>query len=410
MAKLSELLYKAIKNYHIDKRELLIYLLVWAVLLMLPFFKFDGNGIQLQDTNAVSGQMMELTPFLILFLIHSIIIIPYSFSKRRYTLYGVCTLLILSALYTGLWVQQKEFRDNFRREMHGITAKEFNEMRNSMDSIVNIHVSKHSAETIHTPNGRQERGRGHHKGHPPFWIGPLETRMLIAMLTLIANLGIHLLFRSLRDEERLKEMERERLKQELEYLKYQINPHFFMNTLNNIHALVDIDASKAKSSIIELSRLMRYVLYDGSAAQIPLAKDLDFIHHYVELMRLRYDDSVNITLDLPADAVPSLTVPPLLLITFVENAFKHGISYHQDSYIRIRLTVEDNVILFDCINSKVIQLVHPSVSSTLTPQHKESGIGLDNVRRRLNLLYPDSHKLNIKESETEFQVHLEINI
>ena len=128
-------------------------------------------------------------------------------------------------------------------------------------------------------------------------------------------------------------VENERLKNENLTTRYnmlvgQINPHFFMNTLNNIHALIDIDTEYAKSAVIELSKMMRYVLYESGSETISLKKDIQFIENYIELMRIRYDSSIDICLDYPATIPNKVAIPPLLLIVFVENAFKHGVSYN----------------------------------------------------------------------------------
>ena len=119
------------------------------------------------------------------------------------------------------------------------------------------------------------------------------------------------------------------LTSELDYLKYQINPHFFMNTLNNIHALVDIDSKLAKDAIIELSRMMRYMLYETSSPTVPLRNELEFHRHFVQLMRLRFDDSVKVNYQDPDKNASCLNaqVPPLIGIVFIENAFKYGISH-----------------------------------------------------------------------------------
>ena len=114
------------------------------------------------------------------------------------------------------------------------------------------------------------------------------------------NMGIKLLYRSLRDEQQMEELKRQNLQAEMDYLRYQINPHFFMNTLNNIHALIDIDTEYAKSAVIELSKMMRYVLYESGSETISLKKDIQFIENYIELMRIRYDSSIDICLDYPA--------------------------------------------------------------------------------------------------------------
>jgi len=171
-----------------------------------------------------------------------------------------------------------------------------------------------------------------------------------------------------------------------------------MNTLNNIHALVDIEPEQAKNTILELSKLMRYVLYDGSRPTIPLVKETEFLKHYIALMRLRYSDSVRIDVDIPEE-VPEVQVPPLLFISFVENAFKHGISYESESFIMVALNVKEGFITFSCINSK-----HE------TNQDPHSGIGLENTTKRLKLLYHDNYTFNINENVKTYEVLLKIPV
>ena len=220
------------------------------------------------------------------------------------------------------------------------------------------------------------------------------------MLILIfsANLGIKFYFKTRDDRKRLAELEKQNLEQQLEYLRYQINPHFFMNTLNNIHALVDIDPEKAKDTILELSKMMRYVLYEGNKQGVPLSRELDFIRHYVALMRLRYTDKVRISIDLPSE-VPERQVPPLMLITFIENAFKHGVSYQRESFIDVKVTMEENKLCFSCRNSKAEK-----------PNEEKGGVGLANVRERLKLLYNNDYTLRIDDTADIYTVELIIPI
>ena len=143
---------------------------------------------------------------------------------------------------------------------------------------------------------------------------------------------------------------------------------------------------------------MRYVLYDSSHGNILLEKEIEFLKHYIALMKLRYCDKVKINFSFPQQTEDVL-VPPLLFVSFVENAFKHGISYQSDSFIDISLKVENGRLFFICRNSK-----HESNSDSA------SGIGLENVRKRLNLLFADEYKLDIENEDTIFVVNLEIPV
>ena len=222
-----------------------------------------------------------------------------------------------------------------------------------------------------------------------------------------ANLGIKGYFRSRHDRKRLAELEHQNLEQQLEYLRYQINPHFFMNTLNNIHALVDIDPQKAQETIVELSKMMRFVLYEGDKKGVPLTREMEFIRTYVNLMQLRYTDKVRIILDLPAET-PDHTLPPLILISFVENAFKHGVSYQQESFIEINAAVENHHLLFTCRNSKVEKAHEEKPRIGDETSGKKGGVGLTNVRKRLNLLYDHDYSLRINDGADVYTVELNI--
>ena len=169
-----------------------------------------------------------------------------------------------------------------------------------------------------------------------------------------------------------------------------------MNTLNNIHALVEFDPVKAQEMIVELSKMMRFVLYEGNKQSVPLSRELDFIRHYVTLMKLRYTDKVSIKLDLPNET-PERQIPPLILVTFIENAFKHGVSYQHESFIEVTVIVEDETLLFRCHNSKAD---HSNV--------EKGGVGLANVRKRLDLIYGERYRLGIKDKLDAYHVELSI--
>ena len=228
---------------------------------------------------------------------------------------------------------------------------------------------------------------------------------IILVLMLGMNLGVKLYFKNRDDQLQMAALEKQNLEQQLEYLRYQINPHFFMNTLNNIHALVDIDPEQAKSTIRELSKMMRFVLYEGNKKTVPLSSELSFLRNYITLMGLRYTDKVDITLQLP-ETIESGEVPPLLFVTFVENAFKHGISYQQQSFIEIQGSINDGKFAFHCRNSKRVESGERREKSG----EKTGGVGLRNVRQRLDLIYGSRYSLNISDGTTDYNVELTIPI
>ena len=225
--------------------------------------------------------------------------------------------------------------------------------------------------------------------------------VLLGLFMTGVNTSIKLVYKSMRDEQEMEALKRQNLQAEMDYLKYQINPHFFMNTLNNIHALIDIDAEYAKQTVIELSKMMRYVLYDSGRESISLEKDIQFIRNYIELMRIRYTDAIDIRLDAPGSLPGRISIPPLLLIVFVENAFKHGVSYNRHSFIHIQVGYADRRVSATIVNSR-----HP-----VSGDGSSAGIGLENVRKRLELIYGDDFSLRIDDSlPTVYSVKLEIPV
>jgi LytS/YehU family sensor histidine kinase len=170
-----------------------------------------------------------------------------------------------------------------------------------------------------------------------------------------------------------------------------------MNTLNNIHAMIDIDTEAAKQIVLQLSDMMRYVVYDTGDNAIALRDDLRFIKNYIDLMRIRYTDDVAISYNYPQQLQGRVDVPPLIFIVFIENAFKHGISYNSHSYIKVDIAVEDGFVLA-CFENSVNEGSHKG----------KPGIGLENVRKRLDLIYDDAYELNIEENAQNYCVTLKI--
>ncbi len=179
-----------------------------------------------------------------------------------------------------------------------------------------------------------------------------------------------------------KELEKTRSEAELQNLKSQLNPHFLFNTLNNIYSLIAIDQDRAQEAVHELSRLLRYMLYDSSYQFVTLGKDLDFVRNYIELMRIRLPKHAELHTDIQMQS-PDIQVAPLLFISLIENAFKHGVSNNKPCFIDIRIIAEQKQI--KC-----------SIRNSYFPKDEQdksgSGIGIVNLQKRLELLYPGTHE------------------
>lgn len=206
------------------------------------------------------------------------------------------------------------------------------------------------------------------------------------------------------EEELRLEQKQQQINSELTYLKAQINPHFFFNTLNNIYSLTNIDVEKAKTALLKLSRMMRYVLYETEKTHTLLSKEIDFIKDFIELMRLRLSSKVNLKIEIP-EKFEEASIAPMLILPFIENCFKHGISSQQESKITVLLKVDQKKLILTTKNSVF-------KSNENTPEGNASGIGLQNTKRRLDLLYGNNYELVIEDEnpENEYHVHLKINL
>lgn len=198
------------------------------------------------------------------------------------------------------------------------------------------------------------------------------------------------------------QIEREKMSAELSFLKSQVNPHFLFNSLNSIYALSEQKSAKTSEAILLLSNLMRYMLYGSNNGKTEISKEIDCIESYIQLQRLRISsrESIIILVNIKGREL-NVLVEPLILIPFIENAFKHGVSYHQRSEVLIDLDVTQEVISLDVKNTKKISVAEGSPVT-------DSGIGLINIRRRLDLLYPSRHTLRIEDGKEYFSINLKI--
>jgi sensor histidine kinase YesM len=221
----------------------------------------------------------------------------------------------------------------------------------------------------------------------------------VFLLVFVFSTGIKAINQWFRSEQRNKEIANEKLKAELSFLKAQINPHFLFNTLNNIYALATDQSEHTAAAVLKLSSIMRYVLTEARNDLVPLEKEIQFTTHYIELQKMRLTDKSSV--DFTINGEPTgIQIAPLLFLPFVENAFKYGISTRELSPITIILEIKKYSLYFSVSNQKHIHAALRMADNT--------GIGIDNTRRRLDLLYPDQYTLTIDDGAGSFTVHLKI--
>lgn len=213
--------------------------------------------------------------------------------------------------------------------------------------------------------------------------------------------SIKLFKESIKEREAKIQLEKQKLQAELTALRSQLNAHFLFNTLNNLYGLAMQKSDRAPQGILMLSEMLNFVLYECSTDSYSLNKELDFIHTYMELEKLRYGQRLKIHLEKELSD-KDVTLAPLLLFPFVENSFKHGTSKMiKNVWIRIRIRATGDLLLFEVENSK-----RPA---TEKESHTEGGVGLKNVKKRLEILYPGQHNLVIHEDESTFSISLTIH-
>jgi hypothetical protein len=348
------------------KIESLFYVLLWALVFSVPYFSERGSGHL--DWNTMAGHSIHIAGYLMIFLVNVYILVPRLLLKKSYLIYFLLVSgLILLVIAVNIMLLPH---------------------LPSLASGMNFH-----------PGGARPNDMNSPMQKPPFMA--FADNLIICLLIVGAGTTIKLMAKWLSEERLRKDAEKEQLKTNLALLRHQVSPHFFMNTLNNIHSLIEIDMEKAQDAVVRLSTLMRYLLYDSAQNTIELKKEIEFINSFISLMQLRHSDEVEVTVVIP-EQVPDTKIPPMLFISLLENAFKHGVSYPQKSYINFELRISSTFLTCIIKNSK-----H---KNTANYQGEYSGIGLDNIKDSLKLLYADNFQLNIHDKESEFEVDLKIPI
>ncbi|MDO9255485.1 MAG: histidine kinase [Bacteroidales bacterium] len=227
-------------------------------------------------------------------------------------------------------------------------------------------------------------------------------RDIISMsVTVVLSTAIRMTTQWYQSQAEQKELEKLHIESELHNLKHQLNPHFLFNTLNNIYSLISINQENAQNAVHQLSNLIRYVLFESDHPKVQLSKDLNFTTNYIKLMSLRLPSHVKLETEIMS-AAESITIAPLLFISLVENAFKHGVSPTEASHISVRISMT-GVNELEC---RVENSNFPKPEA----DKSGSGIGLNNLRKRLELIYPGSFKLNVEEKGESYISTLTINI
>lgn len=225
--------------------------------------------------------------------------------------------------------------------------------------------------------------------------------LMTALLVLGISTSLAVIQRWQRDAQLREDLEKQQIRSELSFLKAQINPHFFFNTLNNIYALSFTDVTLSRDALLKLSRMMRYLLYETQNDKAILSQEISFLKDYIELMRLRLHGTTEVSFREP-EAPKDYAIAPMLLLPFIENAFKHGISAIQQTTITVDIEIVKDILQLR-VKNHVFHEKNPLTTES-------GGIGLSNTQRRLDLIYPGKHKLVIDDNKADNSFFIELQI
>lgn len=366
-----------------------IHIAVWICFFCLPYiFSPQPKEITASITKYMVTLFVTINAFLLAFYyLNTLVLIPKFLFKKKWLLY----LVSIAACFTLFIYTPREIthvitgnsEEDIREEMR----QEFRQRRN------NFKENKDSIAKFSEP--KKDNKRKSPKNEFRYFPGSF----VVFLLVLTIGICITSIQQWLRVEHTKEKIEHEKLNTELSFLKTQVNPHFFFNTLNNIYSLAVVQSDKTAPAVLKLSSIMRYILTETQTDKVPLENEIDFIKNYIDLQLVRLTDKVKVNFEVTGDTM-NKSIAPLLFIPFVENAFKYGVSTKDNSEIDIHLIATGNTVELDVTNT----IVHKANSMDTT------GIGINNVKRRLILSYPDKHTLYVSDNNNTFKVHLVIDI
>jgi two-component system, LytTR family, sensor kinase len=334
----------------------LLHIAAWTLLFSLPYLLHPTYGpaktepVNKDPADPILLRWLNNTYFVLAFYLNALVLIPRLFYSRKYLQFAALHLLVFLTFLLGL-------------RLFFLLA------------------------------------------HFPIAFDWRNTTILCIFVYLLFLLPSSTAYRVIRDRIRservAREKENENLKTELLFLRNQVSPHFMFNVLNNMVALARKQSALLEPSLIKLSSLLRYMLYETDDERVPLEREVEYLQSFIDLQRQRFGEKIKVTVAMN-EIDNSYAIEPMLLIPFVENAFKHGTGLVQDGHIDIRLRAEHDLLCFSVGNKYD--------SASFEVKDKSSGIGLPNVKRRLNLLYGKAHRLQIDKSADWFIVSLEIQL
>lgn len=363
--------------------EFLIHLAIWVGYSILIF-----SGPLISKDFSSQTLMLTLRALVvnsILFYVNTFILLPKLVGKSKYLLYIITIVTLMAG--TGLFYE--------------VTEKWFKPPFEERDFPEQFEI-KRGDRFIDSPDFKMGERPPFRRNFDKF---PRGAHLVFGFISTLGILFISTIFWVISESKRRQEREmaliNENLTTEMKFLKSQINPHFLFNALNNVYSLSHTNSSKTPEMILKLSDMLRFMLYESEDKKVFIGKEIDYIKHFIDFQKLKIEGEPRISVNFE-NAERQVLIEPMLLIPFIENAFKHSkIEDIRHGWVRIELVANHEKINFKVTNSLPASVLHTD---------KVGGIGLENVRKRLMYLYPHSHKLNIRQANGEFSVDLEITL
>lgn len=340
-------------SFKFKQINIILQVLVWAFLFYMPYITNDTVHLSF-----FVRYLFNLSLLAIFFYVNIHILIPSLVFKRKVSIYLLTILVIFIIILT-------------------------------LNFLFDISIAEELRTSTHSRHNRS----------PGFFSRFIPT-LFTFLLAFGVSSSIKMIVEYLKKQKREQDLEHEKLNSELAFLKSQINPHFLFNTLNNVYGLATIGSPNTGQAILKLSDLMRYMLEETQTGRVPLDREIAYINNYIELQKLRIPEHVEVNVLMEGD-FSSCSIEPLLLIPFIENAFKHGVSYNERSFIQIIIKLDRNTLVLTVKNS---------IPSIRSERDSISGIGLKNVIKRVELLYFQQHHLKVKSTDNEYQIDLSIDL
>ena len=358
-----------------------IHLLVWGGLFFINYLFLNNYPIEFDSKYHISIWLI----YLVIFYINFLFLMPYFFFRKRFFIYVVSSLLILTgAHFIRSGLDKKHFEKIFTQERR------------------TLNPDRPYLKNMPPPPLRPDNelpGMKEFRERPRVFRMPHFSFYSIFLIYL-ASISIRFIQKWQDDEKRNSEIDKERISNELLFLKQQVNPHFLFNALNNIYSMTISTSKPASEAILKLSSILRYMLYEADKKLVDLHDELNIISDYIELQKLRIADNVALNYQVNGE-VKNQKITPLLLIPLIENAFKYGVDNIGNSFIEISISITDN---------KLKLLVSNQVVKQAQRMEKDSGIGIKNIKRRLDLLYPGKYSFKTEENQDIFTVLLNLEL